>query len=233
MNKLFGIIGGMGPIASAEFLKTIYEFNTMDREQESPACILYSDPTFPDRTDAIISGIDDNLLSLLVKVLENLSQLGVSRIIISCITTHYFLPKVPSQLRSKVISLVDLIIKEVLDRKRRHLLLCTNGSRKVDIFQRHPQWALVERYIALPDDTDQNRIHNIIYQLKKNSRVDSVISGLHSILEKYQVDSFIAGCTEIHLVTKHLVRREYKGPSYNIADPLLMLAQNLRSYLHV
>ena len=52
MTKLLGILGGMGPLASAEFLKTIYEYGTRDLEQRSPACILYSDPTFPDRTSS-------------------------------------------------------------------------------------------------------------------------------------------------------------------------------------
>ena len=56
MTKLLGILGGMGPLASAEFLKTIYEYGTRDLEQRSPACILYSDPTFPDRTQTIVNG---------------------------------------------------------------------------------------------------------------------------------------------------------------------------------
>ncbi len=45
MIKLLGILGGMGPSASAEFLKTIYEYGISDLEQRSPACSLYSDPT--------------------------------------------------------------------------------------------------------------------------------------------------------------------------------------------
>lgn len=47
-----GVLGGMGPLASAEFLKTIYECSVAGGEQRSPSVIMYSDPTFPDRTEA-------------------------------------------------------------------------------------------------------------------------------------------------------------------------------------
>ena len=44
----------MGPLASAEFLKTIYEFNFSRTEKDAPAFVLYSDPSVPDRTEAIL-----------------------------------------------------------------------------------------------------------------------------------------------------------------------------------
>ena len=139
MNQSLGILGGLGPLASAEFLKTIYEFNMTDLEQQSPICILYSDPTFPDRTDAILSGADDLLVNLLIESLEKLFHLGVSKVVIVCVTIHYFLPKVPAPFRKKIISLVDLIVKEILATDQKHLLLCTNATVKTGIFQKHEQ----------------------------------------------------------------------------------------------
>ena len=50
MTESLGILGGMGPLTSAEFLKTIYEVNISGPEQDAPACVLYSDPSVPDRT---------------------------------------------------------------------------------------------------------------------------------------------------------------------------------------
>ena len=49
MKAVWGIMGGMGGLASAEFVRTIYEYNAREIEQDSPVLILYSDPTFPDR----------------------------------------------------------------------------------------------------------------------------------------------------------------------------------------
>ena len=47
-RALLGIVGGLGPLASAEFLKTLYEENPFEVEQEGPACLLLSDPNVPD-----------------------------------------------------------------------------------------------------------------------------------------------------------------------------------------
>jgi aspartate racemase len=224
MKKILGILGGMGPRASAEFLNTIYELNISDLEQELPACILYSDPTFPDRTEAIVTKSEDLLISLLVETLEKLIQLGASKVVITCITTHHFLPRVPAHLRENIISLIDLIIQEILHTKKRYLLLCTNGTRQVGIFQKHHQWHLAEQYVRFPNQEDQSMVHSLIYHLKKNGYQESMVLSLDNLVKKYQVDSLIAGCTEFHLLTKHLIR--YKGQNDCIVDPLLSLAKN-------
>src|SRR4029079_293203 len=64
-----GIVGGMGPLASAEFVRTVYEYGLGEREQPSPTVLLYSDPTFPDRTDAFMSGNDAPVLEKLIDVI--------------------------------------------------------------------------------------------------------------------------------------------------------------------
>src|SRR5438552_6897488 len=190
MKEILGILGGMGPLASAEFLKTIYDFNVGDVEQDSPICVLYSDPTIPDRTDAIISGTEDIVFECLVKALETLYQLGVNKVVIACVTMHYFLPRLPTHLRQRVISLVDLIIDEVSMTDERYLLLCTSG------------WQLIGPQVVLPNDDDQHFIQDLIHQkIKTNPSDDSLLQCFDALSRKYQIHSFIAG-TEIHLLVK-------------------------------
>jgi aspartate/glutamate racemase len=74
-----GIIGGIGPLASAEFLRTIYRLNAADPEQQAPDCILFSDPSFPDRTACIQAGTTPQLTARLVASLEELVRLGAER----------------------------------------------------------------------------------------------------------------------------------------------------------
>lgn len=232
MHRSLGILGGLGPLASAEFLKTIYEFNVTDSEQESPACVLYSDPTFPDRIDAILGISEDLLVNRLEKSLESLYQLRVSKVVIACVTIHYFLPKVPLRLREKVISLMDLIFKEVLDTRTNYLLLCSNGVRKASLFQKHPQWKMIEKYVLWPDEEEQAEIQNFIYQIKKNRCRYSIINDFISLLSrKYQINSFIAGCTEFHLLTKYFMELEPKKQNYYIVDPLLTIAKSFQTFM--
>lgn len=55
-GRLLGVLGGMGPLASAEFVNTVYRLNMTEPEQQAPALVLRSDPSIPDRTAAILSG---------------------------------------------------------------------------------------------------------------------------------------------------------------------------------
>ena len=80
MSKILGILGGMGPLASAEFLRTVYDLNITHPEQDSPSCVLLSDPTVPDRTQAILDGSTDEILARLCRALEALSSMGAERI---------------------------------------------------------------------------------------------------------------------------------------------------------
>src|SRR5215207_7095330 len=110
MNKpVLGVLGGMGGLASAEFVKTIYEFSgeVSPREQAAPAVLMYSDPAFPDRTEAFLRGETQPILTRLIDALELLDRMGASRFVICCMTIHYLLPQVPDRLRERIISLTD------------------------------------------------------------------------------------------------------------------------------
>lgn len=231
MNRSLGILGGLGPLASAEFLQTIYEFNLTDREQQSPTCILYSDPTFPDRTDAIFNGSDDLLVSLLIKSLESLCNLGVSKIVIVCVTMHYFLPKIPVPLRKKVISLIDVILAEVTNTKENHLLLCTNGTRAAKIFQNHEMYQQIEKRMLFPDHSDQDVLHNYIYKLKLNLEPYFLSDYLDYLVQKYQTNCFIAACTELHIFNKYLIKQANKQ-NYQVLDPLLIIAKKIDEFMN-
>ena len=229
MKKVLGILGGMGPLASAEFLKTIYDLNIGAVEQESPVCILFSDPTVPDRTEEIINGTEEILLARLVRTLDALCRLGADKIVIVCVTIHYLLPKVPEPLRAKVISLIDLIFDEVLATEERHLVLCTSGTRKADIFQNHDRWELIKPQVVFADEDDQHFVHDLILKIKTNQIDDCLWSLFDDLSNRYRVDSFIAGCTEFHLLVK-LMKRE-GAPQYRFVDPLFTLARDLKRFV--
>ncbi|HEX6199842.1 MAG TPA: aspartate/glutamate racemase family protein, partial [Thermoanaerobaculia bacterium] len=100
---LLGIVGGMGPVASAGFLATLYRLDLPEREQDAPGCILLSDPTFPDRTEAILRGETGELAERLADAVAALLELGAARVVIACVTIHRVLPELPGDLRRRVV----------------------------------------------------------------------------------------------------------------------------------
>lgn len=223
-----GVVGGLGPLASAEFLKTIYECGIGTTEQSAACVVMYSDPTFPDRTEALLKNdARDLLLAKLIGALHFLSQSGAEEFVICCVTIHALISELPDDLRGKILSLVDVIFDGVVDSRKRHLLLCSNGARRFEIFESHPRWTVASDYFVRPSDGDQQLIHRMIYDLKINRDVKQLIPALDSLLVKYQVDSFIAGCTEMHLITKFLKFSSMDHPSYGSVDPLTIIAKRM------
>lgn len=225
---MLGVVGGMGPWASAEFLKTIYEDCLDGCEQDSPRVIMFSDPTFPDRTDAFLAGDSGPLLRQLTVTIERLLEAGATSVVLCCMTIHYLLPQLPPHLRERVVSLLDIVFADLVRHPKKHLLICSTGTRKLGLFQRHADWPRVEANVILPDEGDQDAIHQrLIYPIKKNPELSTLFPLLESMLNKYGVDSFIAGCSEMHLLAKQFVSPDRGRKNYGCLDPLAIIAREL------
>jgi aspartate racemase len=222
-EKILGVLGGMGPLASAEFARTLYEHCAGRREQDWPRLALYSDPTFPDRTEQLLSGAGDALLDQLVGALGRLRGFGASPVVVCCVTIHHLLPRVPEELRRHVVSLLDVIFARVAETRRPHLLLCTKGTRQLRLFESHRRWAECADFLVLPSERDQETVHEIIYRVKAREDVRSLAPQVEALLESYGLDSFVVGCTETHILAKHLAST--RPGRFECVDPLTIIAE--------
>jgi len=228
-----GILGGMGPLASAELVQTIYRLNVVEPEQEAPAVVLYSDPSIPDRTKAILAGDTRELAARLIDALEALVANGAHRIIIACITIHEVLPQVPDSLRARVVSLLDLVVDALRAAPGPYLLLATIGTRRARIFEHHPSWSEVADRVLFLDEEDQQHLHESIYRFKQGEPVEPFLPWLESLLGRYGAEGLIFGCTELHLLQRPLARLDTGGAPLRVIDPLLIAAQKVDQFLGI
>ena len=224
--NLLGVVGGLGPLASAEFLRTIYEHGLGAREQHAPAVVMLSDPSFPDRTQTFLEGGDDILLARLATALGRLCEMGATRLVICCVTMHHVVPRLPPRLRERVVSLLDVIFDAVAAGRDEHLLVCSTGTRHMRVFERHDGWERARRRFVLPDEKDQDAIHHeLIYRVKRNEDLAAPAALLETLLAKYGVGSFVSGCTEVHLLTKLFARADRPAGAVGCVDPLDIIAR--------
>ena len=223
MNKpVLGVLGGMGGLASAEFVRTVYEISgeLCSREQDAPVVVMYSDPTFPDRTEAFLRGETQPLLNKLIEALELLNSMGATQTVICCMTIHYLLPQVPAALRERIISLTDAIFSAVESLKKKHLVISSTGTIKLELLQRHPRWEQARNYFVFPSEAEQRQMHDLIYEVKLNRNLLEARLFVETLLARHRVNSFIAACSEIHLLAKQF------APSRCI-DPLALIARQV------
>ncbi len=227
-QDVMGVVGGLGPMASAEFLKTIYECCQGAQEQDFPVVMVHSDPTCPDRTSAFLAGRPEDVLEPLMLAFNRLLGMGATKLVMCCMTSHHLLPRIPPTVLERVISLPDIIFEQLAESGGRHLLICSTGTRQFQIFENHSRWEIFKRCFILPDEMDQQRIHqDLIYPIKLNPDAREVFPILEELMSKYQTDSFIAGCSEIHLVAKQLVFSGRNQNNYSCIDPLMILARQI------
>ncbi len=230
MNKpVLGVLGGMGGLASAEFVKTVYEFTgeVSLREQDAPAVVMYSDPAFPDRTEAFLRGETQPILTKLIDSLELLGRMGASQFVICCMTIHYLLPQVPDALRERIISLTDVIFSSVESLDKKHLVISSIGTIKLELLQRHPRWEQAQNYLVFPSEAEQRQMHDLIYEVKRNRNLVEARLFVETLLARHRVDSFIAACSEIHLLAKQFASSGPEQRGFSCIDPLTIIAQQV------
>ena len=85
--KRLGVLGGMGPLASAYFMQRLTLMTEAGRDQDHIPAVLWSDPQVPDRTAARVAGGEDPLPALRRGIL-GLEAAGCGAIAIPCNTAH-------------------------------------------------------------------------------------------------------------------------------------------------
>ena len=233
-KPVLGVLGGMGGLASAEFVKTVYEISgeMPAQEQAGPVVVMYSDPAFPDRTEAFLRGETQPILTRLIDALELLDRMGASHFVICCMTIHYLLPQLPGALRERIISLPDVIFSAVESLKKKHLVISSTGTIKLELLQQHQRWEHAQNYFVFPSEDEQQQMHDLIYEMKQNRNLTEARLFVETLLARHRVDSFVAACSEIHLLAKQFETSSAQQRGYGCIDPLLIIARQMVDGFH-
>ena len=164
--KTIGVLGGMGPEAGAAFFERIVRETDAGRDQDHPPVVLYSLPQVPDRTEAILHGGRDPVPALR-RGLAVLERAGADFAVMSCISAHYFLPRLVPRSPLPLISLIDETVAAIKIMKpvpRTIGLLATDGTVRSGVFARPFEAAGIA--VLTPSSRDQARLMTAIYGKK-------------------------------------------------------------------
>ncbi len=200
-RAVVGILGGMGPLATADLYRKIIELTPARRDQEHIPVVIYADPRVPDRTEALLHGGDDPV-PWLVRGARALDALGADFIVVPCNTAHAFLDVVQPRVEPPILSMIDAAADEIRATwpdAEVVGLLATSGTISAELYQR----ALLERGIdvIVPDDDIQKRCVMAAIRAVKAGRPAGeatallVEASVH--LAERGADVLLAACTEI------------------------------------
>jgi aspartate racemase len=219
----------MGPLASAAFMQSLYRAQGGIAEQEMIRTILLSDPSLPDRTAAVDAGGDWRLVEGIANGLARLIEMGCSRSLVVCMTSHAVLRQVPPHLTDTLLSLVELTYDAMGSQETSCIVLSTLGCRRARVLESADRWATWRRSIVYPAPLEAEALHQAIYDVKANGPVSELATLAGSIVEGARVERVVFACTELHLLHGEEELRVFAGAE--VIDPLAFLCRHLWRYL--
>lgn len=199
-----GVIGGMGPKATAVFYDQIVTKTAASKDQDHIDMVILNHATLPDRTSVIISGNGSLFLDAIRSDMKLLELAGVAHIAIPCNTSHYFYEELQSMTPIPIINMVEETVKAIYDRFGEGAkigLLATKGTARSEIYERACSKYNMKLYT--PDEVLQEQIMNIIYNnIKGDLPIDAeeIESIIRDLVYEQGMNCVIIGCTELSVI---------------------------------
>lgn len=208
IKRIIGVIGGMGPEATAYFYWLIIKNTKAPKDQEHIHVIIDSYPQIPPRTDAIL-GKGPSPLPYLIESARRLAQAGAEILVIPCITAHYYYDKLTSKINLPVINLLQVTVDEIrrrLPKAEKIGVMGSTGTMRSGLFHRSLEKAGLTP--LSPTEAEQKKIMQAIFGSQgikagvTAGKPRTTILNLALKLINRGAEAIIAGCTEIPLVLK-------------------------------
>lgn len=206
MSLTVGILGGMGPLATADFYRCLIEATPAATDQEHLHVIIDADPRVPDRS-AALRGHGEDPTPWLVRGAQRLATVGATIIAVPCNTAHAFLPAVRTQVP---VPILDMVAETASAMARCYPataqagLLATRGTIESRLY--HDAFARHGVQVLVPDNESQSLEVDAAIALVKGGddlpRAAQLLRDAAGKLRQEGAELLVAGCTEIPVVLR-------------------------------
>ena len=223
---VIGVLGGMGTYATINMFKEYAKVFPAVREWERPRIIIDNRCTMPSRVMAYLYNEKvDELVEQMTESLTNLSNTGATRIILACMTSHLFLPKIykkEPKLKNKILNLIENCAKRINeDHIKEIYLLGSEGTIESKIFQN--ELAKYNITCHVPSKEDYKLLRDVIEAVKQDKYTSKTRKNFLSLINRSK--NVILGCTELPI----LYDKYIKGiTAKNVYDPLKLALEEIK-----
>ncbi len=218
-KKTIGILGGMGPLATADLFRKLTLHTDAASDQEHPRVVIDSNTDIPDRTAALLRGGADPTPEL-TKSARRLAAMGADVLMMPCNTAHAFYDAVAAAAGVPVLHMIALTRDALCARGVKAAgLLATDGTVATGVYQKTFDGSGVA--LLTPPGDDQAAVMDVIYNGVKAGDLAHDVSAFRRACEGLLArgaETLILGCTELPPAFE-LYRLDYPH-----IDPTLELA---------
>jgi len=196
-----GVLGGMGPEATVDFMTRMIAATPASCDQEHIRMLVDHNPGIPDR-HAAIAGTGPDIGPELAAMARGLEAAGADFLVMVCNTAHAYTEAIRAAVRIPFVSIVDVVMAAVAEHPARTVgIMAADGCLQAGLYQH--ALAAVGREPLLWTAAEQERFMALLWRIKAGERGPEVRAGLQALaasLEFAGAELLLAGCTEIPLV---------------------------------
>ena len=201
--SVLGIIGGLGPMATAYFLQLITQMTDAQIDQDHVEILIHSKPQIPDRTSFILGKNSSSPVPDMVKVGKGLAEQGADILAMPCVTAHFFQKELEEAIGIPIINAIEETVIYLKERDVRKVgIMATDGTIESGIFQKALEEAGMEVY--LPSQVQQKNVMYLIYENVKAGKPLElpVFRDVSEELLGRGAEVILLGCTELSLLKR-------------------------------
>lgn len=198
-----GVLGGMGPEATIDFMADVLQLTRAGRDQDHIHLIVDQNPKVPNRQEAIRGG-GDEVGPALAAMARRLQAAGADFLVMPCNSAHAFEDSIRNAATVPFVSIIEVCVQalqEACGGGKRIALMATDGLVATGLYQRALKSAGFD--VLLPDGPEQERLMVLIHRIKggdKQRDVARKMAELARSLADRGAEVVLAACTEIPLV---------------------------------
>ncbi|MCR5867027.1 aspartate/glutamate racemase family protein [Aquincola sp. J276] len=199
-----GVLGGMGPLATIDFMRKMIEATPATTDQEHVPVVVSSIPQVADRT-AAFRGEGDSPLAAMVASGRRLVDAGAGLVVMPCNTAHLWWEALAPALGLPMLHLVDAALAECVQRIGRGArigLLATDATIASGLYpNRTPEGSGLQWLMPTAAEMLQGVMPGI--GAVKSGRLPEARALLQPVAEalaRRGAQALVLGCTEIPLV---------------------------------
>lgn len=202
-QNVVGVIGGLGPLATAHFMELVIEMTEAKRDQENVDMIVYNFPSIPDRTGYILGSNLKSPLPGLLSVARALERQKVGCIAIPCVTAHYFHKELQSAVRTPILNGVAETVQLLKARGIKKVgIMATDGTIRSRLLARELDNAGL--LPVVPSEERQADVMHLIYENVKAGKKAEMdrFRRVQQELMDCGAEIILLGCTELSLIKR-------------------------------
>jgi aspartate racemase len=156
-----GIVGGMGPLATAAFYRTLTSCTPAQRDQDHLHVVIESDPAIPDRT-AFLLGEGPDPRPAIIQVARRLAAAGAELLVMPCNTANVFAADVAGAIQVPLVPWIETAGQAVAARGAVTVgILATSGTLRARVYQNALD--TMGLHWVVPRDSTQRDVMAAIY----------------------------------------------------------------------